>query len=121
DQQLPSLYEGIVGARRCTAASGRCDLSRGIEADARTRTITIHLTRPDPEFLHKLTLPFASVVPAGSPARATAGRTPPGTGPYRVAAWASMRGGTFERNPHFLSGSARSRGEGFADRIEVVL
>ena len=121
NQRPPDLYEGIVGARRCMAASGRCDLSRGIEADAQTRTISVHLTRPDPEFLHKLTVPFASVVPADSPTGATAGRTPPGTGPYRVAAWDSRRGGTFERNPYFLSGPARSRGAGFADRIEIVL
>ena len=112
DQQLPQLYEGIVGAPRCIAANDRCDLSRGIETDARTRTITIHLTRPDPEFLHKLTVPFAFVVPADSPARATAGRTPPGTGPYRVAAWDSRRGGTFERNPHFRSGTGPARARG---------
>ena len=44
----------------------RCDLSRGIETDAQARTVTIHLTRRDTDFLHKLTLPFAFVVPADS-------------------------------------------------------
>ena len=41
------------------------------------RTITIHLTRPDADFLHKLTMAFGFVVPAGSPAAPRrAGRRP---------------------------------------------
>jgi peptide/nickel transport system substrate-binding protein len=97
----------------------RCDLSRGIETDSPARTITIHLTRRDADFLHKLTMPFAFVVPAGSPTRGSTGRTPPGTGPYRVAAWDAKRGGTLSRNRNFRAGPARSRGDGFVDRIEV--
>ena len=45
--------------------------------------------------------------------------TPPGTGPYRVVAWDPHRGGTFVRNRYFRSRPVGSRGEGFADRIEV--
>ena len=72
------------------------------------RTITVHLTRRDPDFLHKLTMSCAFVVPAGSPRRATTGRTPPGTGPYRVAAWDSIAAELF-RNRYFGSGPSRSR------------
>ena len=118
DEAFPPMYAGILGARRCMRG-GRCDLSRGIVTDARARTITIHLARPDAEFLHKLTMPWASVVPAGSPARATQGRPPPGTGPYRVAAWAGDRGGLLVRNPYFHADPSRSRPDGFTDRIEV--
>ena len=65
-----------------------CDLSRGIETNVPARTITIHLVRPDADFLHKLAMTFAYVVPAGSARRiSTTGQTPPGTGPYRVATW----------------------------------
>jgi peptide/nickel transport system substrate-binding protein len=120
-EAFPSHYEGIVGARRCMQSRAPCDLSRGIEADARERTITIHLTRRDAQFLHKLTMSFAFLVPADSPARPTTGRPPPGTGPYRVTAWDAKRGGTLVRNRYFLSGPARARGDGFVDRIEVRL
>ena len=85
---FPPYFNGIVGARRCISEAARCDLSRGIESDAHARTITVHLTAPDPEFLHKLTMPFAYVVPPGTPAHATdRGFAPPGTGPYRIAGW----------------------------------
>ena len=57
-------------------------VARDRDRRAARGTITIHLTRPDAEFLHKLTMPFASVVPAGSRARATDGpRRRPGPGP----------------------------------------
>ncbi|MEA2133333.1 MAG: hypothetical protein QOC68_1242 [Solirubrobacteraceae bacterium] len=118
-KQFPPFYEAIVGAPRCAAGHARCDLSHGIQTDVPSRTITIRLTRPDGDFLHKLTMPFAFVVPADSARRATTGRTPPGTGPYRVAAWDRHSGGTLVRNRYFRSTPARSRGAGFADRIEI--
>jgi YVTN family beta-propeller protein len=118
---VPPLFDGIVGARRCIRSTTRCDLSRGIETNVPARTITIHLTQPDSDLLHKLTMQFAYVVPAGSRARATSGRPPPGTGPYRVVAWDAHRGGALVRNRYFRSSPARSRGDGFADRIEVRL
>jgi YVTN family beta-propeller protein len=113
------FFDGIVGAERCTGGTARCDLSAGIETDPRARTITIHLTRPDAEFLHKLTFQFAYVVPADTPRRRTGDRAPPGTGPYRFAAWDGERGGYLVRNPHFRSWSTQNRPAGFADRIEV--
>src|SRR3954454_22662506 len=67
---FPPYFSGSVGAPRCIRRPARCDLSRGIESDAHARPITVHLTAPAPDFLHKLTMPFASVVPAGTPARA---------------------------------------------------
>ena len=115
---FPPYYAGIVGARRCLRRPAHCDLSRGIVTDAQARTITVHLTRPDAEFLHKLTLPFAFVVPAGTPARMSSmGFAPPGTGPYKVAAW-DTRGGRLVRNPRFRATAARPAG--FADRIEFT-
>jgi ABC-type transport system substrate-binding protein/DNA-binding SARP family transcriptional activator len=114
-----TFYDRIVGARSCARVPARCDLSAGIVTDRRARTITVHLTRPDAEFLHKLTLPQAYVVPATTPVRRTGDRAPPGTGPYRFAAWVSRRGGQLVRNRYFRSWSPRSRPAGFADRIEV--
>ena len=37
-------------------------------ADDRAGTVTFHLTQPDPDFLSKLTLAFADVLPATTPA-----------------------------------------------------
>ena len=114
---VPALLRRDRRSAECTRA--RCDLSRGIRTDRRARTITVHLTRRDGEFLHKLTVPFAYVVPADTPVRPIGDRPPPGTGPYRVAAWDVKRGGTFLRNPHFRSWSPEARPPGFADRIEI--
>jgi peptide/nickel transport system substrate-binding protein len=118
---FPDIYGGIAGVPRCMRSRAPCDLSRGIEIDSPARTITVHLTRRDADFLHKLTMAFAFVVPGGSAPRASAGGTPPGTGPYRVTAWDAKRGGTLVRNRYFRAGPARSRGEGFVDRIEVAV
>jgi ABC-type transport system substrate-binding protein/DNA-binding SARP family transcriptional activator len=110
------FFAGIVGARRCMSGHGRCDLSRGIESDERTRTITVHLTARDPDFLPELTLPFASVLPAGTPASKSRSFAAPGTGPYRIAAW-DARGGELVRNTRLRPTAARPAG--FADRIEI--
>jgi YVTN family beta-propeller protein len=114
---FPPLFAGIVGAEGCMARPAHCDLSAGIETDSRARTITVHLTHADAEFLHRLTNPFAYVVPADTPVRLMGDRAPPGTGPYRIATWDAHRGGRLLRNPYFRSREARP--PGFADRIEV--
>ena len=104
----PSYFDAIVGVAGCAQT---CDLAAGIESDERARRVTINLTRPDAEFLHKLTTPFAYVVPA------RARGLPPGTGPYRLARWDLESGGSLVRNAHF---GARPRPAGFANRIEIA-
>ena len=118
--QFPPFFAAIVGVPACMRTPADCDLSRGIESDPATGTITIRLTAPDAELLHKLTMPFAFVVPPGSPARRSQNLAPPGTGPYRIAAWDAHQGGRLVRNPHFRprpgrppdwpTGSSSSRG-----------
>ena len=106
----------IRGAARCTVES--CDLSEGIETDSAARTVTIHLSRPDPEFLPKLAYIF--IVPAGSAAREVKTTPLPGTGPYMIEDWAPRRGGLLVRNPHFDAWSP-DRPDGFPDQIAVRL
>jgi YVTN family beta-propeller protein len=118
--RFPPFYDSIAGARRCRELPRRCDLSAGIRTDRRARTVTIHLVRPDAELLHKLTLPFAFVVPPDTPLRTVGDEPPPGTGPYRFADWDADRGGTLVRNAHFRP-SPHGRPAGFADRIEVAV
>jgi peptide/nickel transport system substrate-binding protein len=118
DNGFPPYFARIVGAPRCISEPARCDLSRGIESDEHTRTITIHLSARDPELLHKLTTPFAYVVPSGTPAHEDeTAFVAPGTGPYRIARWDERRGGLLVRNPHFRPTTTRPAG--FPDRIDV--
>jgi ABC-type transport system substrate-binding protein/DNA-binding SARP family transcriptional activator/DNA-binding beta-propeller fold protein YncE len=107
-------YLPIRGASRCRPK--RCDLSDGVEVDAAANAVTIHLSRPDVEFLHKLV--NAYVVPAGSPREPVKTRTLPGTGPYKAERWDPLRGGTLVRNPHFRVWTP-DRPDGFPDRIVV--
>jgi hypothetical protein len=44
-------YQGILGARACLRHPASCDLSAGIVTDDTAGTVTLHLSRPDPDFL----------------------------------------------------------------------
>ena len=114
----PGLLAGIVGARRCGAA--RCDLSRGIRVDDRTRTITIRLTAADPELLHKLALPPSSIVPADTPVRLARTQPVPTIGPYQVAA-VEAREIKLVRNEHFRPWAPEARPDGYPDEIRFRL
>ena len=116
-QEAPPYYAGIAGAESCSRK--RCDLAKGIVTDVAARTITIHLRRPDAEFLHKLAIPLAYVLPASAPATLIR-RPQPGTGPYTIAAFAPGRSVRLARNPRFRSWSAEARPAGFPDTIDVT-
>ena len=61
------FYASIVGADACVKKPKTCDLSKGILADDAANTVTFKLSAPDPDLLQKLALPFAFVVPEGTP------------------------------------------------------
>ena len=109
---------GIVGAGACRPKH-RCDLSKGIEVDDKSRTITIHLAHPDPEFLYRLTLPESSVVPRSTPLHPTPDRPILGTGPYRLASSGSSPTMRLVRNPYFRVWSADARPDGYVDEISI--
>ena len=108
-------YAGLVGGAACLAHPARCDLSRGVRTNDAARTVTFHLVRPDPEFLYKLALPFASVLPPSTPMRPAGGRPLAATGPYVLRHY---RRSSFElvRNPMFRPYSA-DRPASYPDRI----
>lgn len=122
-----TLYTDIVGGTRCARTPEECDLSEGILVDDAHRTVTFRLAAPDPDFLNKLALPFAYVVPSGSPLpRATAPteappRPLPGTGPYMIAAYEPDQRLTLVRNPWFEPSSSASRPGGYPDKITVTI
>jgi YVTN family beta-propeller protein len=112
----PDFYEGIIGGRGCRNRPRGCDLSRGLVADDASRTVTFHLRAADADFLYKLALPLAIIVPAGTPA---VGEHPvPGTGPYRIERYEPRRLLRLVRNPYFRVWSPAARPDGNPDAIE---
>jgi ABC-type transport system substrate-binding protein/DNA-binding SARP family transcriptional activator len=115
-----SFYLSIIGAARCIHAPSRCDLSHGIVTNEQADTVTFHLRRPDPDFLAKLTLPYAFVLPATTPARAA--RLPlAATGPYEIASYRPAREVLLVRNPHFHEWSNAAQPDGYPARIVMRL
>ena len=109
-----SFFGIIEGARACLAEPATCTLP-GVRAEG--DTIIIQLTRPDPEFLQKLALPHASILPASAPPR-DAGTTPlPGTGPYRFVHYDPNEALTLERNPYFQPWNTEAQPAGVPDAV----
>lgn len=110
-----TFYGAILGAEACLKAPKDCQLE-GVQADG--DAITIRLSRPDPEFLVKLALPHASILPASVGDR-DAGTTPlPGTGPYQLLSYDPNDRLRIGRNPHFRPWSADAQPDGHVDAIE---
>jgi ABC-type transport system substrate-binding protein len=113
-------YQAISGAAACLKAPSTCDLSQGVAADDRAGTVTFHLTQPDPDFLSKLTLAYADVLPATTPGRQA--RTPlPATGPYMIGRYTPGQDLLMVRNPRFREWSAAAQPAGNPDRIVIRL
>src|SRR5262245_18635429 len=108
---LARQYAAIVGAAGCSSRA--CDLGRGIVTDREAGTVTFHLTRPDPDFLHELAFAMASAVPAGY----FSGKALPATGPYMTRTFVATRSWVLVRNPRFREWSSNAQPAGFPDRI----
>ena len=91
-------YNVIEGGDACVKTPKTCDLSKGIVVDG--NKVTFHLTRGDPEFLDKLAVPFAFILPASTPTK-NVDIPPPGTGPYKWAEYAPSKEIKLVRNPNF--------------------
>jgi YVTN family beta-propeller protein len=107
-------FSGIVGAEDCTPGNP-CDLSSGIVADNDAGTVSFHLRASDPDFLFKLTMPFAFAVPAGTPAKLALDVPVPATGPYVIDHYTVGKEIVLVRNPRFSPRAYRP--DGFSDRI----
>ena len=117
------FFETIVGAEGCGSEPAACDLSRGIVTNDETGSVTFHLSRPDPDFLYKLSVPLGSVLPSDAPAPDLETTEPlPATGPYVIARYTLPAEGKegrleLERNPSFRQWSGAAQPEGNPDRI----
>ena len=112
------LYGRLVGAKACGRNPDTCDLSEGIVTDSSSGEITFHLVAPDPEFVQKLTLPFAYPVPPSVPEKRQTAAGVSGTGPYMLDAPMTDDGLTLVRNPRFRVWSEAARPNGYVNRIE---
>ena len=112
-----SAFDAILGAGACARRPSACDLARGIVADAEANAVTFHLARRDPDFLYKLALPAAYLVPAGTPNRRLDARPVPATGPYRIGRYRPGRELRLTRNPLFREWSKAAQPDGYPDEI----
>jgi len=113
------FYEGIVGGAACAKSPKRCDLSRGIVTGA--NSVTFQLTAPDPDFPYKLALPFAYVVPVGTPVKAGTTRPLPATGPYAIESYRPNHLLELVRNRHFHEWSKAAQPDGYPHEIVLKL
>jgi peptide/nickel transport system substrate-binding protein len=107
-------YNVIQGGDACLKTPKTCDLSQGIKVNG--NTVTFNLTIADPEFLDKLAVPFAFILPASTPTK-NVDIPPPGTGPYMWAQYAPNKQIKLVRNPNFKEWSKDAQPEGNPDVI----
>jgi peptide/nickel transport system substrate-binding protein len=107
-------YAAIVGADVCIKKPKTCNLSKGIVVSG--NNVTFHLTKPDPEFLFQLAMPFAFVLPPGTPAK-NVNIPPAGTGPYKWVQYSPTTAMKVVRNPYFHVWNADAQPAGLPDTL----
>jgi peptide/nickel transport system substrate-binding protein len=112
-----TFYATIVGADKCMEDAAGCTLEGGVVGDEAAGTVTINLTRPDPELFYKLGVPHAAILPADTPPSDVGTQPIPGTGAYMFASFDPNTGMKIVRNPHFKEWSAAAQPDGYPDEI----
>jgi len=107
-------YNVIQGADACIKTPKTCDLSKGIVVNG--NQVTFHLTTADPEFLDKLAVPFAFILPKSTP-DTNVNIPPPGTGPYKWVQYAPNKQIKLVRNTFFKEWSKDAQPDGNPDII----
>ena len=107
-------YNVIQGADACIKTPKTCDLSTGDRVNG--DKVTFHLTTADPEFLDKLAVPFAFILPASTPAT-NVNIPPPGTGPTSGSQYSPNKQIKLVRNPYFKEWSKDAQPAGNPDVI----
>src|ERR1700736_2301854 len=111
-------YNVIVGGDACVKTPKTCSLAKGVVADDAANTVTFHLTRGDPEFLDKLGVPFAFILPTGTSNKEVQ-LPPPGTFPYYFAQYNPTKQIKLVRNKYFHVWSKDAQPAGNPDVIDM--
>ena len=111
------FYSGLVGADKCLKTPATCDLSKSVVINNKAGTVTFHLVKPDAEWLYKLAVPHASVLPWGTPNKDLGTKLPPSTGAYMFTKYDPNHELVLKRNPNFKQWSADAMPDGFVDSI----
>jgi peptide/nickel transport system substrate-binding protein len=112
------LFRGIRGSERFErGASGGIS---GIVARDGAGEVEISLTRSDPTILHVLALPFAFVLPRGTPASDQSTARVASAGPYRIDDYTRGRSIDLVANAGYRAGAAGSASRG-PEAIRVAI
>ncbi len=111
------FYTVLVGGNKCLKTPATCDLSKGVVINEKANTVTFNLVRPDAEWLDKLAVPHAALLPYGTPNKDLGTKLPPTTGPYMFTKYDPNHELVLERNPHFKVWNAAAQPPGYPDRI----
>jgi peptide/nickel transport system substrate-binding protein len=112
-----SFYNNIVGADVCLKTPANCTLS-GVAGDAAAGTVTFHLVDSDSEFLYKIAVPHAAILPAETPDKDVGTVSIPTTGPYTIADFDPNKSMKLTRNPNFKQWSQAAQPAGYPDEID---
>jgi peptide/nickel transport system substrate-binding protein len=111
------FYSNIVGADACEKNPTSCKSISGIVADDAAGTVEIKLSQPQSDFLYVMSLPFAALVPAGSPTHPVTNPPLPGNGPYYMSSYQPHKSFTIKRNPFYKKGSIPTVPQGNPDEV----
>lgn len=109
-------YNVIAGGPACVSTPATCSLS-GLVVNAATNSVVFHLLHADAEFLDQLAVPFAAILPAGTPAKDQGSTPVPGTGAYKFASYNPNTSLVMARNPYFKVWSSAAQPQGYPNTI----
>lgn len=114
--QSPGAQDIFLGAVQGYAdmVAGKTTHLSGVTVKG--NVLTIKLSKADPAFLSKISLPFFTAVPKGLPINDKGEHTPPMAGPYYIKSYDIGRQAVFEKNPNY-KGSRPAN----LDRIVVTI
>jgi len=92
-----SFLGDVVGASAMLA--GKAKTVAGVKASG--NTLTVRLTKPAPDFLSRIAMPFFCAVPANLPINADGVNVLPGAGPYYVSSKEVNKRIVLRKNPHY--------------------
>jgi peptide/nickel transport system substrate-binding protein len=101
-----TFYTGIVGAE--DFAKTKKGGIAGIDSDARSGKIVIHLTAPSGTFSYVLGLPYSALLPPDTPNEDQTANPPPATGPYVITDVRPGRSWEYARNPVWASANGEA-------------